>query len=64
MKESKIIAIANQVETLASAMNRVVHELTNLKDLSVLTKKEQKNYPADATKDEKSKIDEIRKTIK
>ena len=87
MKESKIIAIANKVETLASAMNRVVHELTNLKDLSVgtmellkclpdydkalqklkddvLTKKEEKNYPADATKDEKGKIDEIRKTIK
>jgi hypothetical protein len=87
MKESKLIEMHNKVETLANAMNRVVHELTNLKDLSVgtmelvkclpdyekalqtlkddvLAKKQETDYPPDATKEEKKVIDDIRKTIK
>jgi hypothetical protein len=87
MKESKLVEMHNKVETLANAMNRVVHELTNLKDLSVgtmellkcmpnyekalqtlkddvLAKKEETDYPADATENEKKAIDNIRKTIK
>ena len=87
MKESKLVEMHNKVETLANAMNRVVHELTNLKDLSVgtmelvkclpdygkalqtlkddvLAKKQETDYPPDATEEEKQAIDDIRKTIK
>ena len=87
MKESKLVEMHNKVETLANAMNRVVHELTNLKDLSVgtmelvkclpdyekalqalkddvLAKKQETDYPPDATEEEKKAIDDIRKTIK
>ena len=37
MKENKLIEMSNKVDTLGSAMNRVVQELTNLKDLSIGT---------------------------
>ena len=35
MKESKLIAMSNKVDTIGAAMNRVVQELNNLKDLSI-----------------------------
>ena len=37
MKESRLIEMSNKIDTLGSAMNRVVQELTNLKDLSIGT---------------------------
>ena len=37
MKESKLIKMQNRVETLGAAVNRLVQELTHLKDLSVGT---------------------------
>ena len=37
MKESKLIEMQNRVETLGAAVNRLVQELTHLKDLSVGT---------------------------
>ena len=35
MKESKLIEMSNRVDTIGAAMNRVVQELNNLKDLSI-----------------------------
>ena len=35
MKESKLIEMSNRVDTMGAAMNRVVQELNNLKDLSI-----------------------------
>tara|TARA_R110002050_G_scaffold264925_1_gene405893 strand:- start:22 stop:234 length:213 start_codon:yes stop_codon:yes gene_type:complete len=35
MKESKLIEMSNRVDTMGSAMNRVVQELNNLKDLAI-----------------------------
>lgn len=35
MKESKLIEMSNKVDTVGMAMNRVVQELGNLKDLSI-----------------------------
>ncbi len=35
MKESKLIEMSNKVDTIGAAMNRVVQELNNLKDLSI-----------------------------
>ena len=37
MKENKLIEMQNRVETLGAAVNRLVQELTHLKDLSVGT---------------------------
>tara|TARA_R100000742_G_C4203956_1_gene32241 strand:+ start:187 stop:399 length:213 start_codon:yes stop_codon:yes gene_type:complete len=37
MKESKLIEMSNRVEALGAAMNRLIQELTNLKDLSIGT---------------------------
>ena len=37
MKESKLIEMQNKMETLGAAINRLVQELTHLKDLSVGT---------------------------
>jgi len=37
MKESKLIEMNNRVEALGAAMNRLIQELTNLKDLSIGT---------------------------
>ena len=48
MKESKLIEMSNKVDTIGAAMNRVVQEITNLKDLSIGTMelmKEFKEYP-------------------
>ena len=35
MKESKLIEMSNKVDTVGMALNRVVQELGNLKDLSI-----------------------------
>jgi len=45
MKESKLIEMSNKLDTLGSAMNRVVQELTNLKDLSIGTMELIKEFP-------------------
>jgi len=45
MKENKLIEMSNKVDTLGSAMNRVVQELTNLKDLSIGTMELIKEFP-------------------
>ena len=45
MKESKLIEMSNKIDTLGSAMNRVVEELTNLKDLSIGTMELIKEFP-------------------
>ena len=45
MKENKLIEMSNKVDNLGSAMNRVVQELTNLKDLSIGTMELIKEFP-------------------
>ncbi len=45
MKESRLIEMSNKIDTLGSAMNRVVQELTNLKDLSIGTMELIKELP-------------------
>jgi len=35
MKESKLIEMSNKVDTVGMAINRVVQEIGNLKDLSI-----------------------------
>lgn len=35
MKESKLIEMSNRIDTIGAAMNRVVQELNNLKDLAI-----------------------------
>ena len=45
MKESRLIEMSNKIDTLGSAMNRVVQELTNLKDLSIGTMELIKEFP-------------------
>ena len=45
MKESRLIEMSNKIDTLGSAMNRVVQELTNLKDLSIGTMELIKKFP-------------------
>lgn len=37
MKESKLIEMSNKIESIGAALNRIVQELTNLKDLSIGT---------------------------
>jgi predicted ATP-grasp superfamily ATP-dependent carboligase len=45
MKESKLIEMQNKLEALGSAVNRVIHEITNLKDLSIGTTELVKKMP-------------------
>ena len=48
MKESKLIELANKVETLGKVNNQIVQELNNLKDLTIGTMelvKEMPDYP-------------------
>ena len=45
MKEAKLIEMRNKIETIGAAMNRVVQELTHLKDLSVGTMELVKKLP-------------------
>ena len=37
MKESKLIEMSNRIDTIGAALNRIVQELHNLKDLSIGT---------------------------
>jgi|TARA_R110000796_G_scaffold2303_3_gene9160 hypothetical protein len=37
MKESKLIEMSNKIESIGAALNRIIQELTNLKDLSLGT---------------------------
>jgi len=37
MKESKLIEMSNKIESMGAALNRLIQELTNLKDLSIDT---------------------------
>ena len=46
MKENKLIEMRNKIETIGAAMNRVVQELTHLKDLSVGTMELVKHMPS------------------
>ena len=45
MKESKLIEMSNKVDTIGAAMNRVVQEIGNLKDLSIGTMELIKDMP-------------------
>ena len=45
MKESKLIEMNNRTEALGAAMNRLIQELTNLKDLSIDNMELIKNMP-------------------
>ena len=56
MKESKLIAMSNKVDTIGAAMNRVVQEIGNLKDLSIGTMELIKEFPDYEESLEKLKI--------
>ena len=45
MKEAKLIEMRNKIETMGAAINRIVQELTHLKDLSVGTMELVKKLP-------------------
>ena len=56
MKESKLIEMSNKVDTIGAAMNRVVQEIGNLKDLSIGTMELIKEFPDYEESLEKLKI--------
>ena len=56
MKDSKLIAMSNKVDTIGAAMNRVVQEIGNLKDLSIGTMELIKEFPDYEQSLEKLKI--------
>jgi predicted ATP-grasp superfamily ATP-dependent carboligase len=58
MKESRLIEMSNKIDTLGSAMNRVVQELTNLKDLSIGTMELIKEFP-----DYQSALDKLKESL-
>ena len=45
MKESKLIEMQNKLEALGGAVNRIINEITNLKDLSIGTTELVKKMP-------------------
>jgi len=45
MKESKLIEMSNKVDTIGAALNRMIQELNNLKDLSIGTMELMKCLP-------------------
>ena len=45
MKESKLIEMSNKIESMGAALNRIIQELTNLKDLSIGTMELVKCFP-------------------
>lgn len=45
MKESKLIETQNKLETLGGAVNRLINEVNNLKDLSIGTMELVKKLP-------------------
>jgi|TARA_B100001113_G_scaffold21258_1_gene15692 predicted ATP-grasp superfamily ATP-dependent carboligase len=64
MKESKLIQLHNKVEALGNAMNRVIQELGNLKDLSIGTMELVKNFSEYESALEKLKKDVTEKQEK
>ena len=58
MKESKLIQLHNKVEALGNAMNRVIQELGNLKDLSIGTMELVKNFS-----EYKSALEKLKKDV-
>ena len=56
MKESKLIEMSNRIDTIGAAMNRVVQEIGNLKDLSIGTMELIKEFPDYKESLEKLKI--------
>jgi hypothetical protein len=57
MKESRLIEMANKIESMGQALNRIIQELTNLKDLSIGTMELVKNLPGYAKALKKLKED-------
>ena len=45
MKESKLIEISNKVEQLGAVFNKMINELTNMKDLAIGTLELVKKFP-------------------
>ena len=45
MKESRLIEMSNKIDTIGAALNRIVQELHNLKDLSIGTMELMKCLP-------------------
>ncbi len=45
MKESKLIEMSNKIDTIGAALNRLIQELHNLKDLSIGTMELMKCLP-------------------
>ncbi len=57
MKESRLIEMSNKIESIGQALNRIIQELTNLKDLSIGTMELVKNLPGYAKALKKLKED-------
>jgi predicted ATP-grasp superfamily ATP-dependent carboligase len=45
MKESKLIEMSNKVEQLGAVFNKMINELTNMKDLAIGTLELVKKFP-------------------
>ena len=58
MKEAKLIEMRNKVEPLGAALNKVIQELTNLRDLSIGTMQLVKKFP-----DYEKAIEELKKEL-
>ena len=58
MKEAKLIEMRNKVESLGTALNKVIQELTNLRDLSIGTMQLVKKFP-----DYEKAIEELKKEL-
>ena len=58
MKEAKLIEMRNKVESLGAALNKVIQELTNLRDLSIGTMQLVKKFP-----DYEKAIEELKKEL-
>ena len=58
MKESKLIEMSNKIESIGAALNKVIQELTNLRDLSIGTMQLVKKFP-----DYEKAIEELKKEL-
>ena len=58
MNEAKLIEMRNKVESLGAALNKVIQELTNLRDLSIGTMQLVKKFP-----DYEKAIEELKKEL-
>lgn len=45
MKESKLIEMSNKIEQLGAVLNKMINELTNMKDLAIGTLELVKKFP-------------------